>query len=519
MVNNIIRVVFCFIIMAITLSYSLSTAAAEQGPSHIYKWALIPVALAIVLVIADIFWKRKKINVIGGLFFGTLSGLAIAFVLSAMVDLGTTLYGAPPKAEHPGPEPIIPAHIKIETLKFKTVPAESDDPASSKEDDSTASEKNSPGTSETDISPAPEKKKEPDSGTADETRAQDEITEESIEANDHSTRLFNRIYEMLKEEKPTIATMLVSMYIDMLNQNKEQLIKNRALQKTAAIRAYQQKMEAYQAQLDSYHNYRRYLEKVHLIKLILGAFSVFICITIMMQTKDEFRFIIPYIEFAKQTKGAMPLVLDTSVIIDGRICDIIKTKVIQEQLIIPRFVLGELQLVADSQDKLKRNRGRRGMDIIQKLQATRDVEIKIVDIHTPNIDNSKDVDTKLIALAQHLSGRIMTNDYNLNKLAAVRGVEVININDLTNALKPVVLPGEEMTIELIRVGESPEQGVGYLDDGTMVVVENGKKHIGSEVLIEVTSALQTAAGRMIFGRYIQKTDTDNKYQPKTGHEG
>jgi uncharacterized protein YacL len=253
-------------------------------------------------------------------------------------------------------------------------------------------------------------------------------------------------------------------------------------------------------ELKAYHHYIRYQHTVQLIKFLLGAASVFLCVTIVMQTKDDFRFIVPYVEFAKQTKGARPMVLDTSVIIDGRITDIVNTKILRNELIVPRFVLAELQTIADSQDKLKRNRGRRGLDVLQNLRSCESGDVSILDVRVPTVEKAPDVDAKLVALAEHLNGQIITNDYNLNKVAQLRNIEVININDLANALKPVVLPGETMHTKIIKPGEEAGQGVGYLDDGTMVVVDQGRAFIGKDVDIVVTSVLQTSAGRMIFGR-------------------
>lgn len=240
---------------------------------------------------------------------------------------------------------------------------------------------------------------------------------------------------------------------------------------------------------------------VPLVKWLLGATCLYFCVTIVMQTKDEFRFIIPYVEFTKQTKGNHPLVLDTSVIIDGRIVDVMETKVIQSDLIVPRFVLTELQAVADSEDKLKRNRGRRGLDVLQKLQHNPEVDVNILEFRVPTVDQATGVDSKLIALCEHLSARIITNDYNLNKVAKLRGLDVINLNDIANALKPIVLPGERMKVKIIKTGEEAGQGVAYLDDGTMVVADQARSHIGKMVNISVTSVLQTSAGRMIFGKY------------------
>jgi uncharacterized protein YacL len=192
--------------------------------------------------------------------------------------------------------------------------------------------------------------------------------------------------------------------------------------------------------------------------------------------------------------------LDTSVIIDGRIADVCETGFLDGTLVVPQFVLRELQYVADSSDALKRNRGRRGLDILQKMQKMSGVDVVISDVDYPEI---REVDQKLIELARSLQAKIVTNDFNLNKVAQLRGVEVLNINELANALKPVVLPGEFMQVFILKEGKEFNQGVAYLDDGTMVVVDNGRKMIGRTIDIVVTSVLQTTAGRMIFGRYIE----------------
>jgi uncharacterized protein YacL len=193
-------------------------------------------------------------------------------------------------------------------------------------------------------------------------------------------------------------------------------------------------------------------------------------------------------------------ILDTSVIIDGRIADVCDTGFIDGTLVIPQFVLKELQLVADSGDSLKRNRGRRGLDILQKIQKMSGVEVMISDVDFPEV---KEVDLKLIELARTLEGKIVTNDFNLNKVAQLRGVDVLNVNELANSLKPVVLPGEIMKVFILKEGKEYNQGVAYLDDGTMVVVDNARKMISKTIDIVVTSVLQTTAGKMIFGRYIE----------------
>src|SRR5690242_19774694 len=201
----------------------------------------------------------------------------------------------------------------------------------------------------------------------------------------------------------------------------------------------------------------------------------------------------------KSSKKAFKI-LDTSVIIDGRIADIAETGFLDGTLVIPQFVLKELQLVADSADSLKRNRGRRGLDILQKIQKMSGVEVMVSDIDFPEI---REVDLKLIELARTLQGKIVTNDFNLNKVAQLRGVNVLNVDELANSLKPVVLPGEIMKVFILKEGKEYNQGVAYLDDGTMVVVDNARRMIGKNIDVVVTSVLQTTAGKMIFGRFIE----------------
>jgi len=239
---------------------------------------------------------------------------------------------------------------------------------------------------------------------------------------------------------------------------------------------------------------------VSAIKLAMGVVCCYMAVSFIMQTKDDVRFVIPYVEFSKQTKGTRPMVLDTSAIVDGRIADVADTRVFDSEMIVPRFVLQELQTIADSNDKLKRIRGRRGLDMLNKLQMNEKVDIRILEVKPERSAADAGVDEMLVDLAQQLDGKVVTNDFNLNKVAQLRGVVVININDLASALKPVVLPGEGMTIKVVKPGEEAGQGIGYLDDGTMVVVEGGKERIGETVQLAVTSVLQTSAGRMIFGR-------------------
>jgi uncharacterized protein YacL len=193
-------------------------------------------------------------------------------------------------------------------------------------------------------------------------------------------------------------------------------------------------------------------------------------------------------------------ILDTSVIIDGRVAEIVEVGFLDGTLVVPQFVLKELQFVADSSDPLKRNRGRRGLDILQRIQKMAGVEVIITDVDFPQV---KEVDLKLIELARSMLGQIVTNDFNLNKVAQLRGVAVLNINELANVLKPVVLPGETMTVFILKEGKEFTQGVAYLDDGTMVVVDNARQRIGKTVDLVVTSVLQTTAGRMIFGKCVE----------------
>ena len=355
---HIIRAVFLLVVLAVTISFAFQlqelsggTVDTEQRMSFVYMYILIPPIAAVGIIMADMFWRHKKLNILGGLFFGLVAGLVIAYVITLIFDMVANIF---PNMES------------------------------------------------------------------------------------------NKTFE--------------------------------------------------------------------LAKWLLGTMAVFLCVTIVLQTKDEFRFIIPYVEFSKNSKGNQPMLLDTSAIIDGRIADIVETKILQSELIVPRFVLAELQSIADSADKLKRNRGRRGLDILQRLQNTETTEIRILEFHVPDVIQAPDVDAKLVALGEHLNARIVTNDYNLNKVASLRGVEVININDLANALKPIVLPGEKMVVKIIKQGEEAGQGIGYLDDGTMIVVDQGRGFIGQMVPLMVTSVLQTSAGRMIFGKAEREAETQTQVE-------
>lgn len=250
------------------------------------------------------------------------------------------------------------------------------------------------------------------------------------------------------------------------------------------------------------------LEKVYIVGPVLSILSYIILglvgIRIGIRSKTEIVNIIKNRNFSEKResdkskkKNIPPKVLDTSVIIDGRIADITRTGFIEGKLIIPQFVLDELRHIADSADDLKRVRGRRGLDILKIMQEEGIIEVEITNQDFPNIP---EVDIKLLKLASVLKGKVVTNDYNLNKVAQVKGVEVLNINELANAVKPIAIPGEEMVVTIVKEGKENQQGIAYLDDGTMIVVENGRNQINETKTVVVTSILQTPAGRMIFAR-------------------
>jgi len=253
------------------------------------------------------------------------------------------------------------------------------------------------------------------------------------------------------------------------------------------------------------------------IKWMMGICICYFTISIVMRTKDDFRFVVPYVEFAKQTKGSRPLVLDTSAIVDGRVADLCESRLFDAPVIVPRFVLNELQLIADSGDKLKRNRGRRGLDVLKKMQASSTIDVEIDESTAADIEEAKGVDQKLLLFTKIRNGRLATTDYNLTKVAQVRSVDVVNINDLANSLKVVALPGETMHVRIVKPGEEAEQGIGYLDDGTMIVVEGARSKIGKDIILSVTSSLQTSAGKMIFGRFEsmsgQESDENSRRPP------
>jgi len=236
------------------------------------------------------------------------------------------------------------------------------------------------------------------------------------------------------------------------------------------------------------------------IKKAVDVFVTMVCVylgvALALKGEKHFNLLLPQSSAPEGGGGStMNIIVDTSVIIDGRIADIVETGFIEGILVIPRFVLKELQLIADSSDPLKRTRGRRGLDILNRIQKDPHINVNIHETDFPEIP---EVDSKLVKLAKLLNGKVFTNDYNLNKVAEFQQVKVLNINDLANALKPVILPGETMVIRIVREGKELGQGVAYLDDGTMVVVNSGKDRIGQKLEVAVTSVLQTSAGRMIF---------------------
>jgi len=240
------------------------------------------------------------------------------------------------------------------------------------------------------------------------------------------------------------------------------------------------------------------------VVLLTTLIFPYLTISMLLQTKDDFRFVIPYVEFSRELKGGRPLVVDSSSLIDGRIADIVETKILDAPMVVPQFVLHEIQEIADSSDKSRRTRGRRGLEVLAKLQNSPNAEIRM---HETDSDEFKGmaVDHRLVALAKKLGGKVVTNDFNLNKVASVQGIEAINLNDVANSLKPRYLPGERLRIKVLKEGESQGQGVGYLDDGTMVVCEQSSHLVGKEIDLIVTSVLQSSAGRMIFGRQVHGT--------------
>lgn len=235
---------------------------------------------------------------------------------------------------------------------------------------------------------------------------------------------------------------------------------------------------------------------VNAVKILLGTTLCYLGVSTVLQTQDDFRLIIPYVEFVKQLRGVRPVLLDTSVLIDGRLADVAATGFIQAPVVVHRAVIGELQLLSDSADSLTRQKGRRGLEMIAKLQRSPRIDLTVDDSRA----QSKSVDQILVELAREMSAGIMTLDSGLAKVAAISSVPILNLNDLANALKSSLVPGENVTVKLLRAGEQPGQAVGYLPDGTMVVAEDGAGHLGETLALTVTSSLQTSAGRLIFAR-------------------
>jgi uncharacterized protein YacL len=240
-------------------------------------------------------------------------------------------------------------------------------------------------------------------------------------------------------------------------------------------------------------------EAIDNIKLFVTFIFVYLGLTLGIKGKDEFNLVIPYVKFKRQELREEVVVIDTSSIIDGRILDIVKTGFIEARFIVPRFVLNELHVLADSTDHMKRQKGKRGIEILHSLKKESNIEIEIYD---QAIETVKSVDEKIVKLAQDLDTKIVTTDYNLNRIAQLQGVKVLNINDLANALKPTFIAGQQFSLKLIKEGKEHNQAVGYLEDGTMVVVEGAKRLIGKTVLIEVTSVLQSSSGRIVFTKLV-----------------
>lgn len=257
------------------------------------------------------------------------------------------------------------------------------------------------------------------------------------------------------------------------------------------------------------------------IKVLMGVSLSYLGITMVLQTQDEFRLVIPYVEFAKEMRGPMPLVLDTSALIDARIADIAASGLVQQSIVIPEFVLEELQVLADARDRMKRNKGRRGLDIANKLQKMSGVDVVLDNTQT----QKKGVDLALVELCSRMPAMLVSLDVALVRIATIQKIRVLNINDLANALKPVVIPGKMITVELIKPGEQHGQAVGYLEDGTMVVAEDGYPHIGQTKELVITSSMQTAAGRLLFARVdmaeMETTDREHaiqEHRPPSKHD-
>lgn len=227
----------------------------------------------------------------------------------------------------------------------------------------------------------------------------------------------------------------------------------------------------------------------------------FISVITILHAKDDFKFVVPFVEFSRQGKFGMSLLVDTSAIIDGRLLELFNSGVTDSPVLVPRFVLQELHTLADSADKLKRARGRRGLDMLEKLKGAKSAEVRIHEAAVPGVEG---VDQKLVRLARSIDGKIVTADFNLEKVAQLQGVVVINLNNVANAMRPPVLQGDSIQVKILKPGESPGQGIGYLDDGTMVVAEECARRIGEVMALQVTNILQSSVGRMVFAKPVDR---------------
>ncbi len=235
------------------------------------------------------------------------------------------------------------------------------------------------------------------------------------------------------------------------------------------------------------------------LPLILGMLLCYVCTSLLLQTRDDFRFLIPYVEFARDVKGLRPNILDASAIIDGRVADLAETGLFQSRFVVPSFVVDELQAAAESSDRQQRQRGRRGLDVLARLRENKAVDIEVLaPVDGDDADGSEE--QRVVEMARRLGGRLITNDPNFVKIAGFRSVHAVNVNEVALSLKPAFVPGDTLDVRVVKPGEGAGQGVGYLDDGTMVVVEGGREQIGRLVHASVTSTLQTSNGRLVFAR-------------------
>ena len=242
-----------------------------------------------------------------------------------------------------------------------------------------------------------------------------------------------------------------------------------------------------------------------MVQLLIATVTCYITTSLLLQTRGDFRMILPYVEFKKEVRSSRPYVLDTSAVIDGRIADLLEPGIFDSPLIIPRSVMSEIQNYAESSDRLRRVRGRRGLDILNRLQNNPKIDLKVMDSDLPELLQHPE-ESRLAILTRQLEGKLITCDYNLSKVAQLHGALSLNLNDLSNALKQVFVTGEQLEVLLVKAGEEPQQGCGYLSDGTMVVVDNGRSEIGKLIRITVTSVLQTSAGRLVFGKMEKKPE-------------